>query len=256
MTGMLYSDLLYRFLPLWLLPDRAETLERSWEEAWEARGANAPAPSPGTIREPFLALAPKDGEPWRPILIVQGASESGGRRALTSGVTFNCKQIDADDFLDGVRHDIAASTAILNGARFPWISPAGTFSNRRCDLAGKDAPIIADHILDGGYFDNAGAETLREMVRAIRSLPNGAGAPDKLGIVFVLIAYTDHDPAQPPPPPPTGFKAWVFEFLESFGQAVKTEGVQLVERGVNEHEDFLSMVIAGTAQIGVVEERG
>src|SRR5271157_4815128 len=134
MTGMLYSDLLYRFLPLWLLPDRAETLERSWEEAWEARGANAPAPSPGTIREPFLALAPKDGEPWRPILIVQGASESGGRRALTSGVTFNCKQIDADDFLDGVGHDVAASTAILNGARFPWVSPAGTFSYRRCGV--------------------------------------------------------------------------------------------------------------------------
>ena len=36
LTGMLYSDLLYRFLPLWLLPDRAETLERAWEEAWDA----------------------------------------------------------------------------------------------------------------------------------------------------------------------------------------------------------------------------
>jgi hypothetical protein len=29
LTGMLYSDLLYRFVPLWLLPDRAETLERA-----------------------------------------------------------------------------------------------------------------------------------------------------------------------------------------------------------------------------------
>src|SRR5208337_706654 len=41
-----------------------------------------------------------------------------------------------------------------------------------------------------------------------------------------------------------------------FGQAVKTEGVQLVERRVSEHENFLSMVVAGTAQIGVVEEGG
>ena len=28
---------------------------------------------------------------------------------------------------------------------------------------------------------------------------------------------------------------FVFEFLEPFGQAVKAEGVQLVERGVSEH---------------------
>ena len=48
----------------------------------------------------------------------------------------------------------------------------------------------------------------------------------------------------------------VFEFLEPFGQAVKAKRVQMVERGMSEHEDILSMVVAGTAQIGVVEERG
>ena len=48
----------------------------------------------------------------------------------------------------------------------------------------------------------------------------------------------------------------VFEFPKSLGQATKTEGVQLVECGVGEHEDFLSMVVAGTAQIGVIEKRG
>src|SRR5208282_6618838 len=48
----------------------------------------------------------------------------------------------------------------------------------------------------------------------------------------------------------------VFQFLESFGQAVKAKRVQMVERGMSEHEDILSMVVAGTAQIGVVEERG
>src|SRR5271163_3460731 len=37
---------------------------------------------------------------------------------------------------------------------------------------------------------------------------------------------------------------------------MKTEGVQLVECGVSEHEHFLSMVVAGTTQIGVSEKRG
>jgi hypothetical protein len=200
LTGMLYSDLLYRFLPLPLLPDRAETLERAWEEAWDApddRTGVAPRTA-GTIGASFLALAPKDGEPWRPLLIVQGASESGGRRMLTSAVKFTCDEVDADDFLDGIGHDVAASTAILNGARFPWISPGGTFTHQSCTAKEGD-PKSSDHILDGGYFDNAGAETLRETTRAIRNL-EGGGEKD-LDIVFILIGYDDHDPAKRPPCP-------------------------------------------------------
>ena len=77
-TGMLFPDLLQRFLPVTFLPDRAETLERSWEDAWAS--IDPKAPSAGFMREPFLNLAPKAGEPWRPILIVQGASENSGRR--------------------------------------------------------------------------------------------------------------------------------------------------------------------------------
>ncbi len=150
-TGMLFPDLLQRFLPLTFLPDRAEALERSWEDAWAS--IDPKAPSAALMREPFLNLAPRAGEPWRPILIVQGASENGGRRLLTTGVKFACDEIDADDFLDSVGHDVAASTAILNGARFPWVSPGGTFFGARCGTTVKQT----DHILDGGYFDGAGA---------------------------------------------------------------------------------------------------
>ena len=47
----------------------------------------------------------------------------------------------------------------------------------------------------------------------------------------------------------------VLQFLEAFGQAVETERIQLVERGMSEHGDFLSVVVATTAHVGVVEER-
>jgi hypothetical protein len=93
MTGMLFPDLLQRFLPVTFLPDRAETLERSWEDTW----AMIDPASPEMMRKPFLTLAPQADEPWRPILIVQGASENSGRRILTSGVAFSCDEIDADD---------------------------------------------------------------------------------------------------------------------------------------------------------------
>jgi hypothetical protein len=192
-TGLLFPDLLQRFLPVTFLPDRAETLERSWEDAWAS--IDPTAPSAALMREPFLNLAPRAGEPWRPLLIVQGASENGGRRFLTSGVKFACDEIDAEDFLDSVGHDVAASTAILNGARFPWISPGGTFSAARCGAAGKQT----DHILDGGYFDGAGAETLRETVRALHAIRAQAGETDPLDIVFVLIGYHDPDASKPTP---------------------------------------------------------
>jgi hypothetical protein len=48
----------------------------------------------------------------------------------------------------------------------------------------------------------------------------------------------------------------VFEFLESLGEPMKAKGVQLVERRMSEHEDFLSVVVAGAAQIRVLEQRG
>ncbi len=198
MTGFLFPDLLQRFVPVALLPDRAEALERSWEASWSV--IDPKSGSAGLMSDPFLGLAPKSGEPWRPILIVQGASENSGRRVLTSGVAFNCDEIDADDFLTSSGHDVAASTAILNGARFPLISPGGTFPNYqrpagRCKK--DDATKTTDHILDGGYFDNAGAETLREMMRAIRALPGGSA--DQLDIVFVLIGYRDPNAAKPTP---------------------------------------------------------
>jgi hypothetical protein len=201
MTGMLFPDLLQRFLPVAFLPDRAEALERSWESAWgDSWPPTESASVASLMREPFLNLAPKAGEPWRPLLIVQGASENSGRRVLTSAVRFDCDEVDADDFLDGEDHDVAASTAILNGARFPWVSPGGTFPSYR-DPADRCAAAekVKDHILDGGYFDNAGAETLRELERALHAIRAKAGEKDPLDIIFVLIGYRDPNASKPTP---------------------------------------------------------
>ncbi len=64
LTGMLYSDLLYRFLPLPLLPDRAETLERAWEEAWDAPDAKGASPTPQERSAgPSSRLRPRTASP-------------------------------------------------------------------------------------------------------------------------------------------------------------------------------------------------
>ena len=246
LTGMLYSDLLYRFLPLWLLPDRAETLERAWEEAWDAPDESTGLfpRTAGTIRAPFLSLAPKEGEQWRPLLIVQGASESGGRRMLASAVKLTCDEVDADDLLDGIGHDVAASTAILDGARFPWVSPGGTFTHQPCDAKEGD-PKSSDHVLDGGYFDNAGAETLREMTRAIRNL--GGGDEKDLDIVFILIGYDNRKP-----PPPSGIKAWVSDRIASLVPNDVFAPLLGLYNGMGAHEAHLAREMKLSSQAGAV----
>src|SRR5271166_1169042 len=63
-TGMLFPDLLQRFLPVAFLPDRAEALERSWEYAWDETLTASGAPASASLmREPFLNLSPRAGEP-------------------------------------------------------------------------------------------------------------------------------------------------------------------------------------------------
>jgi hypothetical protein len=159
-------------------------------------------------------------------------------------VKFTCDEVDADDLLDGIGHDVAASTAILNGARFPWVSPGGTFTHQRCTAKDGD-PKSNDHVLDGGYFDNAGAETLREMTRAIRNLP-GAGQSD-LDIVFILIGYDDHDPAKRPPLPPTGVKAWTSDRIASLVPNDVFAPLLGLYNGMGAHEAHLAreMKLAG-----------
>jgi len=173
-AGMLFPDLLQRFLPAPLLPDRAQALERAWEQSW--CGAPERCRKPNPLGEAFLSLGPT-GTTWRPVVIVEGASEETGRRILTSKIKL-AKHIDADDFYKTVGRDVPISTAIHNGARFPWISPAGTL----VDPAGTPR----GHILDGGYFDTAGLEVLRELAHA---LSIGPAKDQKLRFVFVFVGY-------------------------------------------------------------------
>jgi hypothetical protein len=186
LTGMLFPDLFQRFLPFSFLPDRAEALERAWENGWndtcppEVKDSCA-----GLMQKPFLTLRPRQDKPWLPILIVNGASEETGRRILTSTVDLG-DAIDADDFHKIVGRDVQVSTAISNGARFPWISPAGTL---------KRDGARQGHLLDGGYFDAAGVAAMGELAQAIAAV----GGTDRLHFIFVFIGYEEATEASRPP---------------------------------------------------------
>jgi hypothetical protein len=75
-------------------------------------------------------------------------------------------------------NDIRLSTAALNSARFPLISPPGSIRN-------QDYRLV-DRIVDGGYFENYGTLTARELALSVHAI-----APQLKPLVIVI----SNDPA-------------------------------------------------------------
>ena len=158
LAGNLFPDAFQRFLPTPVLPDGAETIEKGFERSWHTACQEAKC-SDDRLDQSFLGLWRNlNHAPWRPLMLIGGTNEETGRRILTAPVTFS-GIFDADDFYGLSHKDVMQSTAILNGARFPWVSPPGLIV-RRCGNY---------HIVDGGYFDASGIETARELAVWIRA---------------------------------------------------------------------------------------
>lgn len=61
--------------------------------------------------------------------------------------------------------DLKLSTAVVLGASFPYISPAGRINSLITDAG-------AHYFVDGGYFDNSGAGVVNEMLIAMNTMLN------------------------------------------------------------------------------------
>ncbi|MEP9351487.1 hypothetical protein [Xanthobacter sp. KR7-225] len=184
--------------------DRASLLERAWENrfaglAAEALGladprdtASAAGLAANRLSQPFLGL-PRTADAWVPFLVLNGTSVDTGQRIVTSdlhpiyaaaacpsgGRPERCPVFThALDFheLIPADKDVRLSTAATNSARFPVISPPGA-------VPGRDGRIT-DRIVDGGYFENFGAESALDLAKAITAV-EPALAP------FILVVSND-----------------------------------------------------------------
>jgi len=134
--------------------DRAEALEGAWEQAW-ADSRNFEAELENPMAGDFLKLWPNLGTRSWPALFLNGTHQQLGSRIITSNIDSAGTFTESYDFFRLRPDPIAASTAVHNSARFSYISPSGEISEK-------------NHIIDGGYFENYGAETALEIVRAVR----------------------------------------------------------------------------------------
>jgi hypothetical protein len=170
--------------------NRAMALETAWEENWRD-------PKTGKLDKfgfdaEFLSLWQKDPQTldddvnW-PILLLNGTHAQTGRRILTSNVNTEGRFLDAYDFFSEFPELIRASTAVHNSARFSYISPAGGISK---------ADSQVGHIIDGGYFENYGAETALELIARVMEVAGNNNRPERLHFEVIQIASDPDLPEQ------------------------------------------------------------
>jgi hypothetical protein len=186
--GLAFNDVL-PFLPR----DRAAVLEDSWRDRFHeviprAEKTADPASCQG-LDCPFLSLQPRPGH-WIPLLVLNGTSEATGGRILTTTLSMTyaprseCPTavaaaacplfVGADRFHDLLKDDdVRLSTAAHNSARFPFISPPGSIRNHE--------GVLIDRIVDGGYFENYGALSAKELALAVHAV-----APQLRPLVIVI----------------------------------------------------------------------
>ena len=148
------SDVLQHFVPFLGIEDRAAILESAMERFGETPLKNA-------FAEQYSSMADTTGK--LPILFLNVTNVQQGVPGIISPVQLDdfSKRLDVLDsvrkeWMDTTSGDIRYSTAVVLGARFPYVSPGGSIGN--------------EFYADGGYFDNTGAGIVHEMMQQIDSL--------------------------------------------------------------------------------------
>jgi hypothetical protein len=156
---MLGPDVFRHLLPFQFVDDRGAALARVLEE-----GPGPKCLLYDSMKTNFSELITQKGTIYPlPILCINTTRMQDGLPAVISNIDFSDprynQRLDFLDLLDE-RKDIKLSTAVVLGASFPYVSPAG-----RIDSAGIKKK--ANYFVDGAYFDNSGSGAVNEMVNIL-----------------------------------------------------------------------------------------
>ncbi len=157
---LLFPDALQRFVPVPVRSfDRARALEAAWERSWAET-------HPGALNAfagPFESL----GSGTR--LFFNGARVETGRRVLVSpAVAGNGEMPGVDDLLavGDARWSLPLSAAVHLSSRFTYFSPAAKICREPVEACDNDE--VWGRVVDGGYYENSGAQTATGVLRAFR----------------------------------------------------------------------------------------
>lgn len=159
-SGMMFPNMAQWYWPFPIAPlDRARYLEYSWESAW----AQTLPDISNIFQEPFSKSINENKNV--PTLFYNGTYVEQGTPIITSNVSWNTEKWDIPDLLQIMNKDVNFSTATLLTARFPFVTPPG--------LIKHSADSSFGHVVDGGYFENSGLNTIYKVYTDIKPIdPN------------------------------------------------------------------------------------
>ena len=200
--SLLFAELWQRFAHTPLDNDRGTTLAKAWGAAWDSTFPE----QRGRFDEPFLKRFSALEGGAAPAVFLNATTVDSGRRALVANVAQRLTG-SHDLFLHGrnVKLKTAGLTvreAVLNSARFTYVSPAGTVKACIREKNSENCrERVWDRVVDGGYFENSGLATLSDVLEAL-GLDKGGEAPAALkNRVFVVVIDNSGEPELACPAP-------------------------------------------------------
>jgi predicted acylesterase/phospholipase RssA len=151
------------------MTDRAGALEQVVESSVDK--CNEPL-KPAFHKNFSSLLVTKSSIDPLPILCINVTRMQDGNPGVVSNILIDRKNFNNRVDVLGLLPDsldMHLSTAVIMGARFPYISPAGRIDEMINKQGSKKKDSIRAHyFVDGGYFDNSGAGVVQEMIRAMK----------------------------------------------------------------------------------------
>jgi NAD(P)-dependent dehydrogenase (short-subunit alcohol dehydrogenase family) len=149
--------------------DRALVFERSLAEAY----APVVPHHPNAFERDYLQLWTGNAATDPPALLFTSTSVEHGSRIVASPFQWPTSRTDRADLNDLIDGDVSLAQAAHNSARFTYVSPVGQLYSADGQAKGG--------LVDGGYFENSGAEALLDLMQEIRSVHGD----QKFDVVFI-----------------------------------------------------------------------
>ncbi|MBS1653222.1 MAG: patatin-like phospholipase family protein [Bacteroidetes bacterium] len=168
LSRMLGPDIFRHLVPLSNAYDRAAALGFALEKASGKRSFLYDSMAVG-----FSDFMTQEGQKnyALPVICINTTRMQDGNPGVISNIDitdpiFN-KRTDVLSLLDESK-DLKLSTAVVLGASFPYVSPAGRIDQLEEDPKTGKQKKLPNYFVDGGYFDNSGSGVVSEMITALQ----------------------------------------------------------------------------------------
>ena len=166
-SALIFTDLLQKFIPFPIRQlDRARVLEKSFEES---------LPDKELWKQGFLEKYTGMDEP---VILLNATHVESGKRAVISNVDLGpMNDFQVIDFFDVQPNDIRVSTAMGISSRFPFITPPALIKT------GDQKPW--GNLVDGGYYENLGMQTMLDLYTIIQPLAEKMEIPIRFKFIAI-----------------------------------------------------------------------